>query len=85
MLILLMSFGVYNVLIMWIFFKIFILEVIIELVWIDGGSELWIFWSIVVFLVILGIVIISLFMLLGYWNDWMNVLLYINKDSVILL
>lgn len=81
-LILPMSFGVYNVLIMRTFFKTSIPEAIIESARIDGGSELRIFRSIVVPLAIPGIATISLFTSLGYWNDWMNALLYINKDSV---
>ena len=81
-LILPMSFGVYNVLIMRTFFKTSIPDAIIESARIDGGSELRIFRSIVVPLAIPGIATISLFTSLGYWNDWMNALLYINKDSV---
>lgn len=81
-LILPMSFGVYNVLIMRTFFKTSIPEAIIESARIDGASETRIFRSIVVPLAIPGIATISLFTSLGYWNDWMNALLYINKDSV---
>lgn len=68
-LILPMSFGVYNVLIMRTFFKTSIPEAIIESARIDGGSELRIFRSIVVPLAIPGIATISLFTSLGYWND----------------
>lgn len=81
-LILPMSFGVYNVLIMRTFFKTSIPEAIIESARMDGASELRIFRSIVVPLAIPGIATISLFAALGYWNDWMNALLYINSDSV---
>lgn len=59
------------------FFKKIVFDSIIELVCIDGVSEMCIFVSIVLLLVVLGIVIISLFVVLGYWNDWFNVLFYI--------
>lgn len=78
-----MSFGVYNVLIMRSFFKTSIPEAIIESARIDGASEMRIFRSIVVPLAIPGIATISLFTSLGYWNDWMNALLYINSDQLI--
>lgn len=82
-LILPMSFGVYNVLIMRSFFKTSIPEAIIESARIDGASEMRIFRSIVVPLAIPGIATISLFTSLGYWNDWMNALLYINVDKLV--
>ncbi len=82
-LILPMSFGVYNVLIMRSFFKTSIPEAIIESARIDGASELRIFRSIVVPLAIPGIATISLFTSLGYWNDWMNALLYITDDKLV--
>ena len=58
-------------------------EAIIESARIDGASEMRIFRSIVVPLAIPGIATISLFTSLGYWNDWMNALLYINSDQLI--
>ncbi|KRM24193.1 carbohydrate ABC transporter permease [Latilactobacillus graminis] len=82
-LILPMSFGVYNVLIMRSFFKTSIPEAIIESARIDGASEMRIFRSIVIPLAIPGIATISLFTSLGYWNDWMNALLYITDDKLI--
>lgn len=82
-LILPMSFGVYNVLIMRTFFKTSIPEAIIESARIDGAGEIRIFRSIVVPLAIPGIATISLFTALGYWNDWMNALLYIGNDNLI--
>ena len=30
-----------------------------------------------------GIATISLFAALGYWNDWFNALLYIQKDTLV--
>lgn len=81
-LILPMAFGVYNVLIMRTFFKTSIPESVIESARLDGAGEMRIFRSIVVPLAIPGIATISLFSALGYWNDWMNALLYTNSDSV---
>ena len=50
---------------------------------IDGASEMRIFVSIVLPLAVPGIATISLFAALGYWNDWFNALLYIQKDTLV--
>ena len=56
---------------------------IIESARIDGASEMRIFVSIVLPLAVPGIATISLFAALGYWNDWFNALLYIQKDTLV--
>lgn len=82
-LILPMSFGVYNVLIMRTFYKTQVPDAIIESARIDGAGELRILAKIVVPLAVPGIATISLFTALGYWNDWMNALLYITDDKLV--
>jgi putative aldouronate transport system permease protein len=82
-LILPMAFGVYNVLIMRTFYQTQVPDAIIESARIDGAGELLIFRKIVVPLAVPGIATISLFTALGYWNDWMNALLYINNDKLV--
>lgn len=82
-LILPMAFGVYNVLIMRTFYKTQVPDAIVESARIDGAGDLRIFAQIVVPLAVPGIATISLFTALGYWNGWMNALLYINNDNLV--
>lgn len=82
-LILPLALGPFNILVMRTFFKKTVPDSIIESAKIDGASELRIFTSIVLPLAVPGIATISLFAALGYWNDWFNALLYIQKDSLV--
>lgn len=75
--------GPFNILVMRTFFKKTVPDSIIESARIDGASEMKIFISIVLPLAVPGIATISLFAALGYWNDWLNALLYIQKDSLV--
>lgn len=78
-LILPLALGPFNILVMRTFFKKTVPDSIIESARIDGASEMRIFVSIVLPLAVPGIATISLFAALGYWNDWFNALLYIQK------
>lgn len=82
-LILPMALGPFNILVMRTFFKKTVPDSIIESAWIDGATEMNIFIRIVLPLAVPGIATISLFAALGYWNDWLNALLYIQKDSLV--
>ncbi|MBL1228076.1 carbohydrate ABC transporter permease [Enterococcus sp. BWB1-3] len=82
-LILPLALGPFNILVMRTFFKKTVPDSIIESARIDGASEIKIFVSIVLPLAVPGIATISLFAALGYWNDWFNALLYVQKDSLI--
>ena len=82
-LILPLALGPFNILVMRTFFKKTIPDSIIESARIDGASEMRIFISIVLPLAVPGIATISLFAALGYWNDWLNALLYIQNDSLV--
>ncbi len=82
-LILPLALGPFNILVMRTFFKKTIPDSIIESARIDGASEMKIFMSIVLPLAVPGIATISLFAALGYWNDWFNALLYIQKDELV--
>lgn len=82
-LILPLALGPFNILVMRTFFKKTVPDSIIESARIDGASELTIFIRIVLPLAVPGIATISLFAALGYWNDWFNALLYVQKDSLI--
>lgn len=78
-----LALGPFNILVMRSFFKKTVPDSIIESARIDGASEMRIFTKIVLPLAVPGIATISLFAALGYWNDWLNALLYIQKDSLI--
>lgn len=75
--------GPFNILVMRTFFKKTVPDSIIESARIDGASEMKIFMKIVLPLAVPGIATISLFAALGYWNDWFNALLYIQKDTLV--
>lgn len=72
----------FNVIVMRTFFKKTVPEAIIESARIDGASEVRIFLQIVLPLAVPGLATISLFSALGFWNDWFNALLYINKPNL---
>ena len=78
-----LALGPFNILVMRSFFKKTVPDSIIESARIDGASEMRIFTKIVLPLAVPGIATISLFAALGYWNDWLNALLYIQKDSLV--
>ena len=82
-LILPMAVSPFNIIVMRTFFKRSVSDSIIESARIDGASEIRIFIQIVLPLAVPGIATISLFADLGYWNDWFNALLYIQKDSLV--
>ncbi|MGM0216270.1 carbohydrate ABC transporter permease [Enterococcus sp. AZ109] len=82
-LILPLALGPFNILVMRSFFKKTVPDSIIESARIDGASEMRIFTSIVLPLAVPGIATISLFAALGYWNDWLNALLYIQRDNLV--
>ncbi|NLW15186.1 MAG: carbohydrate ABC transporter permease [Erysipelothrix sp.] len=81
-LILPMARSPFNIIIMRTFYRKTVPEAIIESARIDGASELRIFLQIVLPLAVPGIATISLFTALGFWNDWFNALLYINKADL---
>jgi len=57
-------------------------ESIIESAMLDGASEFRIFISLIVPLSKPAIATIGLFVLLGYWNEWMTALLYITTPKL---
>lgn len=75
--------GTFNILVMRTFFIKTIPDSIIESAKIDGATEFRVLRSIVLPLAVPGIATISLFAAVGYWNDWFNALLYIQKDSLV--
>lgn len=54
---------------------------LIESAKIDGAGEFRIFFNIIMPLLKSGIATITLFLALGYWNDWYNAMLYINDET----
>jgi putative aldouronate transport system permease protein len=67
------------------FFTTSIHPSIIESAKIDGAGELRIFARIVLPLSLPVLATIGLFYTLGYWNDWFNSLVFINKKELVSL
>ncbi|CAH1200565.1 L-arabinose transport system permease protein AraQ [Paenibacillus plantiphilus] len=82
-LILPMTVNAFYIMIMRTFFSTMIPDAIIESGRIDGASELQTFVRLVLPLSLPGIATIALFNTLGYWNDWFNALLYIDKPGLV--
>lgn len=57
-------------------------ESIVESAHMDGASEFRIFLSLIVPLSKPAIATVGLFVLLGYWNEWMTALLYIDRPRL---
>ena len=73
----------WNVTISKTFFRQTIPDSIIESAKIDGATQLTIFARIVVPISKPVFATVALFLTFGYWNDWLQAALYINKDSLI--
>lgn len=72
----------FNVTIARTFFRTTIPDALIESAKIDGASQLKIFTEIVLPISKPVLATIGLFLAFGYWNDWFQAQLYINKDSL---
>lgn len=81
-LILPMCVSSFNIIILRTFFKTTVPEAVLESAKIDGASEWRTFLKIVLPISIPGIATVGLFLTLGYWNDWFNAMLYIDKSSL---
>jgi len=75
-------FNVFYILIMKSFFRS-IPEAIVESGKIDGAGEFAIFIKLVLPVAKPGLATISLFIALGYWNDWFSAMLFISKETLI--
>ena len=73
----------FHIIILRTFFKTTVPDAIIESAKIDGASELVLFLKIVLPISLPAITTIALFFTLGFWNDWFNAMLYIDKNSLI--
>ena len=73
----------FNIIILRTFFKTTVPDSIVESAKIDGASEWRLFLKIILPISLPAIATIALFLTLGYWNDWFNAMLYIDKDSLI--
>ena len=73
----------FNIIVLRTFFKTSVPDAIIESAKIDGASEFLLFLKIVLPISLPAIATIALFLTLGFWNDWFNAMLYIDKNSLI--
>ena len=74
--------GAFYVIMMRTYFTTNIPEAVIEAARIDGAGELTILVRVVLPMSVPIIVTLSLLVGLGYWNDWLNGLYYINEDRL---
>lgn len=72
----------YNIILCKTFFRATIPDSLIESAYIDGASELLVFFKIVLPLSKPVLATIALFLSFGYWNDWFTSLLYINDSNL---
>lgn len=72
----------FNVVISKTFFRTTVPDALIESAKIDGAAQLGIYFRIVLPISLPVLATIGLFLCFGYWNDWYQSLLYINKDSL---
>lgn len=73
----------FHIIILRTFFKTSVPDAIIESAKIDGASEFLLFLRIVLPISLPAVATIALFLTLGFWNDWFNAMLYIDKNSLI--
>jgi len=81
-LILPLSVSSFNVILCRTFFRTNIPDSVIESAKIDGATQFVIYFRIVLPLSLPVIATIGLFMSFGYWNDWFQALLYIDKQTL---
>lgn len=75
--------NAFYIMILRTFFATMVPGAIIESGKIDGAGEFGIFLKLVLPLSLPGIATIALFNTLGYWNDWFNALLYIERADLV--
>lgn len=74
--------GAFNVIMMRTYFTANIPDAVIEAARIDGANEFRILFSVVLPMALPILATIGMLVGLGYWNDWMNGLYYINDDKL---
>lgn len=73
----------FHIIILRTFFKTTVPDSIVESAKIDGASEMKLFVRIILPISLPAIATIALFLTLGYWNDWFNAMLYMDKSNMI--
>lgn len=73
----------FHIIILRTFFKTTVPDAVVESAKIDGASEWKLFLKIVLPISLPAIATIALFLTLGFWNDWFNAMLYIDKNSLV--
>ncbi|MBB3111349.1 putative aldouronate transport system permease protein [Paenibacillus phyllosphaerae] len=70
------------ILLMRSFFSLSIPGEVVESAYVDGANELTIYYRIVMPLALPGLATIGLMLLISYWNDWYNGLIFINDGTL---
>lgn len=71
----------FNIIVLRTFFKTSIPDAVVESAKIDGASEWKLFFKIVIPMALPGLATIGLFLTLGYWNDWLNAMMYMDSKE----
>lgn len=74
--------GAFNVIMMRTYFTANVPDAVIEAARIDGANEFRILFSVVLPMALPILATIGMLVGLGYWNDWVNGLYYINNDKL---
>ena len=74
--------SAFNIIILRTFFKQSIPDSVVESAKIDGAGQFTIFFKIVLPMSLPALATIGLFLTFGYWNDWFNAMLFIDKGSL---
>lgn len=74
--------SAFNIIIMSNYFKNSISESIIEAAYLDGASEIKIFFKLIIPLSTPILATVALMTAIGYWNDWQNALYYLTKSDL---
>lgn len=75
--------STFSIMVLRTFYQMSVPDALIESAYIDGASEWQIYFKIILPLSLPGLATIALFLTLGYWNDWLSALLYIDDNKIV--
>lgn len=75
--------STFSIMVLRTFYQMSVPDALIESAYIDGANEWQIYFKIILPLSLPGLATIALFLTLGYWNDWVSALLYIDNNKIV--
>lgn len=76
------SVSAFNIIILRTFFKQSIPDSVVESARMDGAGQFRIFFQIVLPMSVPVLATVGLFLTFGYWNDWFNAMLFIDRNNL---